>query len=96
MRVQGPLCAGGVQLIKRLVGLAEQMGLVESDRGVRGQGDQEGDIVRVKGALAAVGGEEHTYHVGPEDERHPRIETSPSSATASSIGPVLWKRSSSK
>jgi len=71
LRVLTQQRARGVQLTQRRLGLAEQTGLVESDRGVRPQGDQERDVIAVKGALAAVCGEEHTDHVGPDDQGHP-------------------------
>ena len=62
--------AGGVQLLQRFAGLAEQPGIVESYRGVRRQGDQERDIIAVEGPLSSVGGIEHADHVGAQDQGH--------------------------
>ncbi len=60
---------GAVQLGERGPGVGERLGGVQRDRGVRGQGAQQCDLVGGERAGRAVGGEQHPDHPPAEQQR---------------------------
>ena len=62
---------GRLQFGQRRAGLGEQIGGVDRDGGVGGEGGEQGDLFAFEDAHAAVGGEEHPDDAAAEQQRHP-------------------------